>query len=254
MVRKLVAAAAMIGLFGVLAALVYTIVSPQDVEKKPVAVERLRQPAGKVVVRQMEMQKPQVRKPQATPVVVATAEKEIPKPRRAESVFDGKIELKVRDVAAVNAYISRAVEDNGLLLEAGPVVGQSRLYTIHGGQDDLGAFLSDLKSVWNRFDSARLFVGEVVVNNVSAEQIAKIAGQWSLKESINAAKDIAALNNMNERLPGKEVFAAVGNKGDDLTSIPKPVLTSREKTVKKPVSSVESERRARLTIVVIPNE
>ena len=94
------------------------------------------------------------------------------------------------------------------------------------------------------------FGDEVVVGGTSAAQIAEIVNQDSFKGRIEVAKDFAVLNNMAESLPGRQILAAIGSRVDDLVTIPKPVLTSREKTVKKPADRVKDEVRVALTIVV----
>ena len=68
------------------------------------------------------------------------------------------------------------------------------------------------------------------------------------------------MNNMVEFLPGKEVFAVIDDKGENLITIPKPVLTSAvrrpvesEKTIKKPAHAAR-EQQEHLTIVVAGSE
>jgi hypothetical protein len=96
--------------------------------------------------------------------------------------------------------------------------------------------------------------GEVVVDGISAEQVAEVVGQNNLTESVRLARDFAVLNNMNKLLPGKEALAAVGEKKTGLITIPKPVLTSKEKTVKKPAGGTDDSQKIRLTIVVTEKE
>ena len=64
------------------------------------------------------------------------------------------------------------------------------------------------------------------------------------------AKDFAVFNKMSELLPGKEVFAVVEDRRPALISIPKPVLTSSEKAVKKS-AQVEERAKVHLAIVVV---
>jgi len=116
--------------------------------------------------------------------------------------------------------------------------------------------LADLSNIWARFDSATLsvetdqFGEQVVVGAVGAEQIAEIVNQDSFEERIEVAKDFAVLNRMAELLPGKEILAAIDDRRPDLITIPKPVLTSSEKAVKKPMGRAEEGEEVHLTIVV----
>jgi len=110
--------------------------------------------------------------------------------------------------------------------------------------------------VWNKLDSATLFVetglvGEqVVVDAVAAEQVFEIVNQDSLEQRIEVAKDFGVLNKMAGLLPGKEILAAIDDRGPELITIPKPVLTSSEKALRKAVSQEEDKGEVHMTIVV----
>lgn len=241
LVRNVLAAAAMIGLVAVLAAVVYTIVAPESATDRPIAVEDWRQPR-----REVEVGK-------AVPSLTATAEKLV--------AFNGRLELKTGDLVAVDAFINRAIEDNDLLEKVSPKAeGGSSVYTLSCSQGALSLLLADLESVWDRFDSAALFVetdqlgGQVVVDAITAEQIVEIVNQGTLEKRVEMAKDFSVLNKMTELLPGKEILAAIDDSGPDLITIPKPVLTSREETIRKPASQTEDDQNVNLTIVVVGSE
>jgi hypothetical protein len=51
--------------------------------------------------------------------------------------------------------------------------------------------------------------------------------------------------------PGREVLTAIDNSSPDLITIPKPVLTSSEKTITKPAGGAEDSRKVHLTITVV---
>jgi hypothetical protein len=197
LVRRVLAAAAMIGLVAVLAAVVYTIVAPESVTDRPIAVESWQRPG-----------------------IVATAEKSIAQISPAVTGFNGRLELKTSDLVAVNAFINGAIEDNDLLGKVSPEAeGDKSVYTLSCSRSALSLLLADLENVWARFDSATLFVetdrlgGQVVVDNVSAEQIVDL------------------ITPPKPRLTG-----------DEKTS---------EKTIKKPESQAEDEEKVNLTIVVV---
>ena len=251
LVRNVLAAAAMIGLVAVLGVVIYSILAPEGGKERPIALEDWQQPA-----REIEDRSPQLS-------VAVVAEESMSRPVG----FNARLELKTSALAAVNAFISRAIEDNGLLdCSSSKTEGDKSIYVLSCSRQDLSLLLADLENVWERFDSATLFVetdrlgSEVVITQVSAEQIAEVANQDSLERRLKVAKDFAVLNNMAELLPGKEVFAAIDDKTESLITIPKPVLTSAvrrtvesEKTIKKPIH-VAREQQEHLTIVVAGSE
>jgi hypothetical protein len=125
--RKVLAAAAMIGLVAVLTTVIYTIVTPESV---PLAMG-----------------------------------------------FRGRLELKTSNLVGVDAVINKAIEDNGILRLGGRDKG---VYALSCSREAMNLLLADLNGVWPSFDSATLFVetktpgGQVIVENVSAEQIGNL--------------------------------------------------------------------------------
>ena len=249
LVRNVLATAAMIGLVAILAAVIYTIVAPQSGTERPVAVDD-RRPARKVEIESLK------------PSIVVTAEKSIVRAGPAATKFTGRLELKTNALIAVSAFINRAIEDNGLLEDCiGPRSQRDQgVYAISCSRQRSNLLLANLENIWQRLDSATLFVetdqfGErVVVGGINAGQIAEIVNQDSLPKRVKVARDFAVLNNMAKLLPGREVLAAIDDRRGDLITIPKPVLTSSEKTTKKPASRVKDTGEVNLTIVVVGSE
>jgi len=248
LVRRVVAAAAMIGLIAVLAGVIYTIVVPEAVTDKPVAIEEWEQPAGKAEAEEL------------TPAIETSAEKAIAQARLIAAGFNGRLELKTSAPGAVDAFINRAIEDNGFLGKVSPKTeGNKSVYALSCSREGLSLLLADLGAIWSRFDSATLFVeterlGEqVVVDAVAAEQIVEIVNQDSLEKRIEVAKDFAVLNSMSELLPGKEILTAIDYSRPDLVSIPKPVLTSSEK-IKRSAVQEQDKEEVHITIVVVGGE
>jgi anti-sigma factor RsiW len=245
LVRKVLAAAAMIGLVAVLATVIYTIVAPESTKEKPIISKDWQQPAGKAGVESTK------------PGIPVTAEKSTVKADMAARRFSARLELKTNDLTAVNAFINKAIDDNGLLdyVSSRSQEGKS-IYSLSCDRESLSLMLADLQNIWTRFDSATLFVEtdqigrQIVINAVSTKQINEIINQSSFKKSIQVAKDFAVLNNIAEVLPGKNLLAAAEEKNGDLITIPKPVLTSNEKTTKKTASKAKDELQVNLIIVV----
>jgi hypothetical protein len=251
LIRQVLSVAAMVVLVAVLGVVIYTILGPEGPRKQPIAAEDLRLPAKKIVVEPEKAVQP----------LLTRAEKPTEGAKRFSEGFSGTLRLKTKALTAVDASVSRAVEDSGLtfygLSKQG---GGEHVYTVAGGREAVNLFLSDLDSIWGKFDSATLFVetsqaGErVVVDNVKTSQIAEILKRDDSEARIKVAKDIASFNRIEKQLPGKEMLAAVGYKGDDLITIPKPVLTSGERPITKPAGGTEAEREVLLTIVVAGSE
>jgi hypothetical protein len=248
LVRRLTAVAAMIALVGVLAAVIYSIVAPQVVTNKPVAVEQRQQPSGEHKTQKSE-----------PAVTVATAEKPIRQTALAEMKFSGRLELKTSSPSEVAAFINKAIEYNIPSDERTAVVpGRLReSFTLICSRQNLRSILADLGTIWDKFDSATLFIetdrpeGQIVVDAVAPEQIIEIAKQDDFETQIKTAKYFAAMNNIAKLSPGREVLTAIDNSIPDLITIPKPVLTSSEKAIKKPPAQAEDSQKIHLTITVV---
>jgi hypothetical protein len=239
LVRKVLAAAAMIGLVAVLAAVVYTIVTPETALERPVAIEARKLPG------EIEVVEPR-------PPFLLSQES-----RGVAMEFGGRLELKTSALVAVDAFINKAIEDNGLSGSISPARQQDKsVYSLSCSREDLNLLLADLGSIWEKFDSATLFVNtevfgrQVAVESVTTRQIAEIVNQDSSKRCIEVAKDFAILNNMAARLPGREILAVVDDQSRSLITIPRPVLTWNQKTVKKSSGRAQGKKTVHLTIVV----
>ena len=234
LVRKVLAVAAMVGLAAILAIVVYTIITPQVA------------PESRVIITH---NLPGVVEPVKSPSATVAAE------------FNARLELKTSSFIEVDASINRAIADNDLLecieLERQP---DSSEYVLACSRKGLSVLLADLESIWSQLDSAQLLVqtGEfgrpVVVNAVIPQQIGEIAGQETLERSVEVAKDFILLNNMAELLPGKEVLAAINDRGSAFAitpGIPKPVLTGWPRTIKESARQFEDKAKVNLAITII---
>jgi hypothetical protein len=180
--------------------------------------------------------------------------------------FSGRLELKTSSPSEVAFFINKAIENNIPLDErAAAVPGEpAESHALSCSRQNLRSLLADLGTIWNKFDSATLFVetdrlgGQIVVDAVVPEQIIEVAKQDNFETRIKTAKYFAVLNNMAELSPGKEVLTAI-DSSPRLITIPKPVLTSgvshpqaeSEKPITKPVAGAEAEQKVLLTIVVV---
>jgi hypothetical protein len=122
--------------------------------------------------------------------------------------------------------------------------------------ESFNLLLAQLDDIWDKLDSATLLVDtevfgrKVVVEAVTAEQIIGIVNQDDSTKRIEVARNFAALNNISEYLPGREILTAIDNTTADLIIPPKPVLTSNHKTTTKVASRTGADKNIHLTITV----
>jgi len=234
--RKVFAAAAMLGLVGILTAVVYTIVAPQPGTQAPVAIERRDLPPIVEVV-------------EPTPMLIAAP-------------FSGRLELQTNYLPAVVAFINRAIEEN-IPSDEWIASGRSDVREPHAlicSSESFNLLSAELGNIWDKLDSATLFVDtevfgqRIVVDAVTAEQIAGIVNQDDSKRRIEVAKDFAVLNNIAEHLPGRKILTAIDDTTMGLIIPPKPVLTWNQKTITKAVTMTEADKNVHLTITVTASD
>ncbi|MHC4495534.1 MAG: anti-sigma factor [Planctomycetota bacterium] len=229
--RRLLSAAAMLGLVAVLAGVIYTIVAPETVMEGPVLVRDTHPPTG------IEAMKP-------GPGVVAA----LP--------FSGRLELNTDALPEVDTAVNRTIGENGLSDSIGAVRQEDkRIYYLSCSREGLNLLLADLDDIWSKLDSASLFIDteifarQVSVDHVTTGQIAEIVHQDSHERRLEVARDFAAVNSMTELLPGKVLASAIEGDSGGLLTAPKPFITGPEPTT-KPASRVKGKETIRLTIVV----
>ncbi|MDD5065134.1 MAG: hypothetical protein PHQ35_10320 [Phycisphaerae bacterium] len=228
-VRRLTAATAMFGLVAVFAAVIYSILAPQAVDTQ-VAFE---QPV------------------KIQPREAAIVEKPVK--------FTARLELKTGSLPEVAAFLNKAIEFNipsGEFVAASPDKLQDS-HVLACNRQNLKVLLDDLGTIWDKLDSATLIIdtgrpqGQIVVSAIAPEQIIEIAAQKDSQSQIKTAQFFAAMNNMAELTPGKEVMVAINDSAPRLMTIPKPVLTSNDKPAVKPSAQTEDSQKINLTITVV---
>jgi len=234
--RQVLAAAVMMGLVGLLGAVVYRIVSPPDTAQRPVAVQT----------------RPAVA-PQALPV-------ETKKTVAVEDKADVglySLRLATTDFAAVDAFVNKLLDESAALqYDVTKEPPKRSVYRVLCSKAGLSALVADLAQAWSKFDSATLVVhtgdiGQyVAVESVRPEQITDIVNQNMPEERIRLAKDFAVLNNISQITQAGKMLAFSDRTYPELTAIPKPVLTSGEKTAPAVPEGASGKFRVDLTIVV----
>jgi hypothetical protein len=139
-------------------------------------------------------------------------------------------------------------------------VGDKNVYSLRCTKERLNLLLADLNKIWQEFDTATLFVdtehfgNPIVIDAVTAKQTAEIVNQQSLNECIDVAKDFVLLHNMAESMPGKDILAAIGDEQPSSINIPKPDLTWNKETVEPSPTQVDDSQKVNLTIVLSSSE
>jgi hypothetical protein len=215
--RRMAAIAAMIGFVSILSAVVFTIAPP---DTTPEGVDGI-----------------------IGPSVADTTD------------FNGKLEFKTKELNAVDSFVTRTIEDDGYTDFLSPSQDANRrVYIISCSKEGLNRLLADFDNIWNKLDSATLFVktgdlsDQVVVNAVTTKQIAEIANQNNTDRSIEVAKDYSVLNGVAQELPGRDIFSAIEDQTNSLMKINKPNLT--QKIIEKPDFQDDGQKTIHLTIIV----
>jgi hypothetical protein len=233
MARRVLAAAAMIALVGVLAIVVYQIVAPIPGG-----------PAGRPVA----VLPPQVEsgRPSITPA--------------ADTGFTGRLEIRTATVAQADAMLKRAFEENGLSsLVRSDIAADARRYRLVGSREAANRLVASLGEIWQSFDAVTLSVegpGQpaslVTVEALTPEQAIDIVAQGTTQALIDTARSYAVANAMAASMPGREALAALDNdSGADLTpAFPKPWLTKRE-TSTTTLTPPQGESNVTLTVVLL---
>jgi len=177
-IRQALAASIIIGLVGIMGAVVYKIVGPEETATPIVAMKSA--PTIKPVAT------PVATKPQETEKVILVAAAE-----DATSVGIYSLQLQTADFAAVDAYVNKLLEESPWLrYEATKDQPGKSEYKILCSRGGLEAMMNDLATVWSRFDSTTLVVhtdnlGQyVTVTSVKPEQIAHFARQNTIDKSV----------------------------------------------------------------------
>jgi hypothetical protein len=228
--RRLVAAAAMIALLGVLGAVVYQILAPVPAsDPRVVAIGRGGGAAGGRI-------------PGGVTV--------------ADAGFAGRLEIRTAAVTATDGLIKRAINDHGLSAAIEPDGGSDRrVYRLVGTRESVGRLVASLGEDWQKLDGAKLyvarpddFVSAVVVDRVTADQAIRILAQETTEASLRTARYCAVENKM----PGREIVTVINRDVESALAMadkPIPRLLKTQPARDKLVPS-EDDAQASLTIIL----
>ena len=234
--RRLVAAAAVIVLMGVLGVVVYQIVAPVRPGASPLVSD------GRSLVGS-ERDRTTV-----TPLAVADAG------------FTGRLELRTARLAYADTFVAREIQNSGLSgVDESDVLGNRRVYRVTGTRESVNRFVASLSRVWQSFDGAVLEVDRpenaaapVIVESVTPEQAAGVVAQNSTQASIETAANYAAMNRVAKNMPGSETRPLIQDDPGPLLaalSIPKPRETGPETS--RPTTQVRPEGKAQVSLTIV---
>jgi len=236
--RRLVAAAAVIALMGVLGVVVYQIVAPVSPGVAPLVADG-RSPSGGERDRTI-----------VTPLAVADAG------------FTGRLELRTARLAYADTFVARTIENSGLSgQDQSDIGGNKRVYRVTGTRENVNRFVASLSGVWQNFEGAALQVDRpdnagtpVIVEGVTPEQAAGIVAQNSTKATIETAAGYAVMNRVAKSMPGSEIRSLMPDDPRALfatLSIPQPRETGPETAPPIPAVRPEGKAQVSLTIVLL---
>lgn len=243
-VRQVLAASVIIGLAGLLMAVVYQIVGPEKMTPRTVAVQTA--PAAPSPEQSRGIA------PQAVPL---GAEKTIAAEDKTGVGFYS-LQLETSNFVAVDAFVNKLlIESPWLRFDAAKEKPGRSVYRVICSRGGLDTLVSDLAPAWTKFDSTTLIVhtgvGQyITVESVQPEQIAKIANQDTPDGRVKLAKDFAVLNDVERLSHAVQMLALANRDYPELTTIPRPVLTSAEKRVADAPKNASDRVRVDLTIIV----
>jgi hypothetical protein len=234
--RRLVAAAAVLVLMGVLGGVVYQIVAPVPQSPSPLVSEG-RSPSGGERDR--------------TTVVPLTV---------VDAGFTGRLELRTARLAYADTFVARAIENSGLLgQDQSDIAGNKRVYRVTGTRESIHRFVASLSGVWQNFEGAMLQVDRpenaqtpVIVEGVTPEQAAGVVAQNSTQASLEAAAGYAVMNRIAKSMPGSEIRSLMPDDPRALfatLSIPQPRETGPQTA--PPLTAVHPEGKAQVSLTIV---
>ena len=225
--RKMLSAAAMFVLIGILSGVVYIIIKPEKAFDKALAGKETLKGSNEFAAMSAE--------------------------------FKGRLVLETNNEAQAADLIAEAIKKNTISLEPTNNGQENKnVFKFACTKKIMNSFFSDLENDWDRLGAAKLYIeidkeNVIKVDKINVNQIAEIMNQSDRPMQIKAAKYYAALNIKSDILTGKDVLAAKENAAD-LTKIPKPHLTSGDRPVKKAADGEQCEETAHLTITIVKSE
>ena len=194
---------------------------------------------------------------QTSPVFDQVVKLQDPAMSKADTpVFVASLNLETHHTIAMNDFIKKAIFNHNLNDSVTPPKndGSESMIKVTCGIDKIVALLSDLQAEWGRCSGTSLAVydhamrRDILVNNISCQQVLDIFKEEKFYARMQKSKDIADFNSVNAASQG--YLAATGVKGTGGPVKIRPELTSAKKTGDDNKGDINAEK-VRLVIRVI---
>lgn len=215
LIRRVLAAAVILVLFGGLAALVLDIMLPAAATENNYAAAN----NTPIADNDLSLQKLNT--------------DYIPSPNAP--VFNASLNLKTLDAITMNNFVKKLIFNHDLSHTPPEIEGTSSTVRITCGIDRAVAMLLDLQAEWDRCDEVALTIHDqalskdIVIENASPEQVLRVFGEDKYYSRMQLAKDFSDFNIMAS---GNDAVAKSDGDGVSTLAVkPKPELTSFEKNL-----------------------
>ena len=258
--RKALSYAAMFILVGILAGVIYNIISTEEVEIPHRLVLGDRASAKSDLPEKNSFTEAAVtpRKRTREELALQTQQHAEAGPVDSQDFTGIKMNLEIQtdNLPAVAASINRAIIDNISTeqLWVPVTVRQARRKAmLDCSAEELQAVLADMQGMWRKFESATLTVRyghsrkKNLIEQVIPSQILAMGVSVDVTESTQIVAEHQLFNGINKSMPGRQILAMLDGDPEEIT-IPKPVLTSHQASKK---SQSGRDRNIHLVIDVI---
>lgn len=241
--RRMITAAAMFILVGILGVVIFNIVMPMSITEK--AMVRKVSPEPDTVAIDLHREQP-VQVIQRRP--------------RTMLPLSASLEIRTYDTFSVNNVVEKAIYNNNLLDNTIPRrrTGTSS-YEITCPAEQLIGFLGELEVLWTRSGSRDMTVygrdieSQVVLKDVRLADVQSVLAHDETADYLQFAKDIALLNEVKAQLPAEGLlttFAFEEEGFGERLSVVKPILTSG-KNDSSTVGTNGSEDGGDITLTIV---
>jgi hypothetical protein len=221
--RRVLTAAAMFMLVGILAVVVFNVIMPEAGSREPVVI----QPADSS----------QGAGPAKEAIVESTAVEASATPDSYP--FRAALELASYDSIAVNGFIAKAIYSNGLVDNTIPK-REATLSTYHitCTTAQIVALFADLEAVWDKCGKTSLTIyaedqdSNIMINNITSAQAIAVFAQEKPDERTELARNFADFNALIQN--GGAGYSFALSRDDEKQFVPiKPDLTRPEQPVRQ---------------------
>jgi len=170
----------------------------------------------------------------------------------------GRLDLQVASLEDMAMFLNRTLESHGVgqVAQAGQI-GHRRVYRVRCSPDVVDAVLADLEASWHLFEESTFYLdagpltGPVKVASITPDQLSRIVRQRSSASALEVAREAAVFNSVSQGMPSQDILVAVVERHNTpWPVVPKPVMTSGQKTIVERPKPAADGRLVDLTVVL----